>query len=138
MIIKRDMTAAESNYLQCTVLITVAGILIVLVSAYFDVSDTIRAVGYGSIVLGIVFLIGFFYLKKKADDEEIAKATKTVRKDQPKSSYKVKYTTRKERKAAKAAEAAKEKKAFPANKSDSLKKKTSAGKQETEDVDHCQ
>ena len=82
MILKRDMTAAESNYLQCSIMIFIAGILIVVVSDW-------DMVGYGSALLGIVFFFGFCHLKKQADAEAIAKATKTVRKDQPKESYKV-------------------------------------------------
>lgn len=121
MILKRDMTAAESNYLQCSIMIFIAGILIVIVSDW-DI------VGYGSVLLGIIFFIGFLYMKKQADEALIAKATKTVRKDQPKDSYKVKYTTKKERQAAKEAEEAKEKKTFPANKSETVKKKSTLDK----------
>lgn len=116
MVIKRDMTAAESNYLQCSILIMLAGIVLVLIS-------DLDVVGYGSIALGIAFFVGFLFLKKKTDEAEIAKATKTVRKDQPKDGFKVRYTSRKERKAAKQAEEEKNKKAFPANKSGSVKKK---------------
>lgn len=121
MILKRDMTAAESNYLQCSVMIFLAGILIVAVSDW-------DMVGYGSALLGVLFFAGFLYLKKQADQEVIAKATKTVRKDQPKDGYKVKYTTRKERQAAKEAEEAKNKKVFPANKSNAVKKNSALDK----------
>ncbi len=121
MILKRDMTAAESNYLQCSVMILIAGILIVVVSDW-------DMVGYGSALLGIVFFIGFLYLKKQADQAAIDKATKTVRKDQPKDGYRVRYTTKKERQAAKEAEEAKNRKTFPANKSDAAKKKSTLDK----------
>ncbi len=116
MIIKRDMTAAESNYLQCAVMIIVAGLLIVVIGGR-------DLFGWGSAACGILFFGGFFYLKHKEDQKAIEQATKTVRKDQPKDGYKVRYTTRKERKEREAAEAAKNKKSFPANKSESLKKK---------------
>lgn len=116
MILKRDMTAAESNYLQCAVMIFVAGVLIVVVSDW-------DAFGWGSALMGVVFFIGFLYMKKKEDAAAIANATRTVRKDQPKDSFKVRYTTRKERKAAKLAEEERNKKTFPANKSKDVKKK---------------
>lgn len=121
MVLKRDMTAAESNYLQCSVMILIAGVLIVMVS-------DLDFVGYGSIVLGIVFFAGFLYMKKQEDRRAVEKATKTVRKDQPRDGYKVKYTTKKERKAARETEEAKNKKTFPANKSDAAKKKSTLDK----------
>lgn len=121
MILKRDMTAAESNYLQCSIMIFIAGILIAVVSDW-------DMMGYGSALLGVVFFLGFLHLKKEADKETIAKATKTVRKDQPKDGYKVKYTTKKERRAAKEAEEAKNKKNFPANKSNTVKKNSTLDK----------
>lgn len=116
MILKRDMTAAESNYLQCAVMIFIAGVLIVVVSDW-------DAFGWGSALMGVVFFIGFLYMKKKEDAAAIANATRTVRKDQPKDSFKVKYTTRKERKAARLAAEEADKKSFPANKSKDVKKK---------------
>ncbi len=116
MILKRDMTAAESNYLQCAVMIIVAGVLIVVVSDW-------DAFGWGSALMGVAFFIGFLYLKKKEDKAAIDNATRTVRKDQPRDSFKVRYTTRKERKARKQEAEEKGRKNFPANKSTDVKKK---------------
>ncbi len=109
MILKRDMTAAESNFLQCAAMITVAGILVMVVSTW----DVFGAI---SIVFGVVFFGGFLYTKKQEDKKTIEAATKTVRKGQNKEDMKVRYTTRKERKEREAAEEkAKAKKSMPAN-----------------------
>ncbi len=118
MILKRDMTASESNYLQCAVMISVAGALVMLVSTW-DVFGII------SIAFGIIFFGGFLYMKKKEDEKTIAEATKTVRKGQNKADMKVRYTTRKERKAAEEAEKReKAKKSMPANiKKESIQKR---------------
>lgn len=115
MVLKRDMTAAESNFLQCGSMTLVAGILIVVCSDW-------DAFGYISALLGLFFFGCFVYMKIQEDKKTIAAATKTVRKDQPKDAMKVRYTTRKERKAAKEEEEKKSKKSFPANKQETIKK----------------
>lgn len=118
VILKRDMTAAESNYLQCAVMITVAGALVMVVSTW-------DLFGILSIAFGIIFFIGFLYMKKKEDEKTIAEATKTVRKGQKKEDMKVRYTTRKERKAAEEKQKReKAKKSMPANnKKESIQKR---------------
>lgn len=81
--------------------------------------------GIISIAFGIIFFGGFLYMKKKEDEKTIAEATKMVRKGQNKADMKVRYTTRKERKAAEEAEKReKAKKSMPANiKKESIQKR---------------
>lgn len=63
----RKLLETEKNFLTCSILMIIVGIVLCVIGKV--------ALGVGTIVIGIVFLVVFFVMVKKNNEEENAKAS---------------------------------------------------------------